>query len=155
MTQIPSKTSLTEWVNMGGQLVLKTALEKLVSNIASGKLKNWEDVHSFYKQQAEQYPLDKLKHSLASLKEVNGPNLKGNLSALKTLLQQSVYTKEWMVKGIHDSRAKDYTNPFRKMVYETAEEMNAVVGKLESNSFIRQELSELNKYKKKIQSLLK
>lgn len=155
MQLLPAKTSITEWVNMGGQLVLKTSLEKLVANISSGKLKNWEDVHSFYKQQAEQYPLDKLKHSLASLKEVNGLSLKGNLTAVKTLLQQSVYTKEWMVKGIHDSRAKDYTNPFRKMVYDTAEEMNAVIGKLDSNSFIKQELAELVNYKKKIQSLVK
>ena len=30
-----------------------------------------------------------------------------------------VVTKEWMVKGIYESRAKDYANPFRQMVYES------------------------------------
>ena len=31
-------------------------------------------------------------------------------------------------------RAKDYTNPFRQMVYDTQEEMDKVMGKLVNNS---------------------
>ena len=57
-----------------------------------------------------------------------------------------------MCKGILESRAKDYTNPFRKMVYETNEEMNKVIGKLEDNTFIQQQLAELELMKKQVKS---
>jgi hypothetical protein len=43
----------------------------------------------------------------------------------------------WMVKGIYESRAKDYANPFRRMVYESQKEMEKVVGRLKDNAFIR------------------
>jgi hypothetical protein len=59
-----------------------------------------------------------------------------------------------MTKGIYESRAKDYNNPFRSMVYESFEEMNTVVGSLEDNSFIAQEKKALAAYKKKITKLL-
>ena len=60
-----------------------------------------------------------------------------------------------MCKGIYDSRAKDYDNPFRKMVYDTTEEMNSVIGRLEDNSFIQQQLGELDEMKKQVKSLLR
>jgi len=66
-----------------------------------------------------------------------------------------ICTKEWMAKGIYDSKAKDYSNPYRKMVYETTAEMNAVVGKLEDNSFIKDQVIELKHFKKEIATFKK
>lgn len=60
-----------------------------------------------------------------------------------------------MVKGIYDSRSKDYTNPFRQMVYENLQEMNVVTGKLEDNSFIKKEIADLKMYKTAIAARLK
>ncbi len=60
-----------------------------------------------------------------------------------------------MVDGIYSSRAKDYKNPFRKMVYETNAEMNKVLGRLEDNSFIKQEKAALEQYRKTIAALLR
>jgi hypothetical protein len=72
-----------------------------------------------------------------------------------TLLGSIVSTKEWMAKGIYDSKAKDYSNPYRKMVYDTTAEMNAVVGKLEDNSFIKDQVAELKLFKKEIAGIKK
>ena len=36
------------------------------------------------------------------------------------------------------TRKKDYENPFRRMVYRSAEEMEAVLGSAEGNSFVKQ-----------------
>ncbi|MBS1936018.1 MAG: hypothetical protein JST96_18605 [Bacteroidetes bacterium] len=72
-----------------------------------------------------------------------------------TLLQQSITTREWMVKNIQDSRAKDYSNPFRKMVYDNQKEMDTVVGAFADNSFIKQEIEALAVYKKEIAELVK
>ena len=41
------------------------------------------------------------------------------------------------------------------MVYESIGEMNAVVGKPEENSFIKQQIAELHLFKKEIASLKK
>jgi hypothetical protein len=66
-----------------------------------------------------------------------------------------ISTKEWMTKGIYDSKAKDYVNPYRKMVYETTAEMNAVVGKLEDNSFIKEQVTDLKRFKREISAIKK
>ena len=60
-----------------------------------------------------------------------------------------------MTKNIYDSRAKDYSNPFRKMVFENDTEMEKVTGKLSENSFILQELENLKKYKQMIQGIIR
>lgn len=154
--KLPAKTLLNSWANIGGQLIQELAVSKLVTQINSNKIKSWEDIHQFYRLQAAAYPQDKLIHAMAALKTVHNINLKkAGDAAIKLLFQQSVTTREWMVKGIHDSRAKDYSNPFRKMVYESVSEMNAVTGKLEDNSFIRKELSDLKSYKATIQARMK
>jgi len=153
---LPAKPVVSPWVNAGGQLVERAALDKLIKQIHTGRVKSWNDIHAFYEQQSQHYPQAKLSHALAALKEVHGINLKKVTGpVLQQLLQQSMITKEWMVKGIYDSRAKDYNNPFRKMVYETTAAMNKVVGKLSDNTFIKQEQAGLEAYKKTIQQLSK
>ena len=88
--------------------------------------------------------------------EIRGlePN-KFNQKMFLELLQQSISTKEWMVEGIYESRAKDYANPFRKMVYDTKKEMEKVVGRIEDNTFIQQQLKELDQFKKKVKEVIK
>ncbi|MEJ8840780.1 DUF4954 family protein [Lacibacter sp. H375] len=153
-TKLPKKQKRATWVNVGGQLIPAAELEKLKQRISTGKIKNWDAVHDFYKTQAEQYPQQKLTHALSAFYEVTGLSKldKGNL---KDLLQNYLYTKTWMVDGIASSRAKDYTNPFRKMVYETEAEMEAVTGKLKENSFILQQQVELETTKATVQKVIK
>ncbi|HXB07864.1 MAG TPA: DUF4954 family protein [Puia sp.] len=151
---IPSTLPLQRWVNVGGQLIRESQLEQLMGQIHAGKIRNWEQVHLFYVRQGEQYSFDKLLHALAALKEVTGITLRrAGPGGLRQLLEQSVAIKEKQTKEIHASRAKDYTNPFRKMVYETPEEMNAVVGRLQDNGFIRQEKDALKKYRREVEEL--
>jgi len=39
-------------------------------------------------------------------------------------------------KKIIHSRKKDYTDPYRKLVYDNDNEMNEVLGKFENNEFL-------------------
>jgi hypothetical protein len=90
------------------------------------------------------------------LRELDGIELKKiSEMQLSTLLDDAVKTKEWMTKGIYASRAKDYSNPYRKMVYESVEEMEAVTGKLEENSFIKYQQEQLKLFKKQVASVKK
>jgi carbonic anhydrase/acetyltransferase-like protein (isoleucine patch superfamily) len=153
---LPAKPVRNEWINIGGQLMPVTELDLLKEKIKTGKIKSWDAVHEYYRSQGEKYPKQKLNHALASLAEITGINLKKmDSNQFANLLNAVVVTKEWMTKGIYDARAKDYTNPFRKMVYESMGEMNAVLGKLEENSFIKQQVEELKVFKTSIASLKK
>jgi hypothetical protein len=153
---LSAKIQRSQWLNIGGQLIQKDEVDKLKRNIVSGKITSWDEVHDFYRQQGEQYDTDKLNHAYTSLLEILNCTPKQFTSSLfKDLLSVIVETKEWMCQGIYDSRAKDYTNPFRKMVYETNEEMNKVIGRLEDNSFIQEQLGELDILKKQVKSIIK
>ncbi len=154
LESLPQKTERFEWHNIGGQLISDSSLHTLLENTRSGSNTNWDDVHEFYKANADQYKKQKLQHGLASLFELL------NISAsdltpflFKDLLSQVINTKEWMVKNIYNSRAKDYQSDFRKMVYNNEEEMEEVIGKLNDNVFILQQRQELEELKRIIDKI--
>ena len=127
-----------------------------MQDIKANKIKSWDQVHNFYQTQGDKYPADKLQHALSVYKQAFGIDIRKDFPKnLKQLLAASIKTKEWMTKNIYDSRAKDYSNPFRKMVYENDTEMEKVTGKLSENSFILQELENLKTYKQMIQGIIR
>lgn len=153
---LPFRARRTTWLNVGGQLIPQTAVNTLRKDIYNGKIKNWEDVHSFYRINSQLYDEQKLQHAAASLLEIC--NLKPtdlDRTIIKDLIQQALATREWMVKGIFDSRAKDHQNAFRKMVYDNRKQMETVIGKLDDNSFINKKIDEMKAYKEKVRSLIK
>ena len=152
----PSKLTRSEWINVGGQLMKKDDVENIKKQIKSGKVQSWQEVHEMYKKVGEDYPSDKLEHAYTSLLEVlNITSKQFTAAVFKNVLQNAVEIKEWMCKGIYESREKDYTNPFRKMVYDTKKEMEKVIGKIEDNTFIQQQLGELDTFKKKVKAVIK
>ena len=146
----------TNWLNIGSQLIPEPSVNKLLTDIHKGRINDWEEVHSFYKQTSEQYPHDKRQHAIASLFElldIKPASLTKKI--FLQLLQQAVETKEWMVRNIYESRAKDYSNPFRLMVYESQKEMEKVIGSLKDNAFIKQQREELLAFKKQVATISK
>jgi len=154
LQSLPAPGKPAAWINAGGQLLPQAALQKLLEQTRAGKTKSWADIHAFYQKQAGLYSQQKLQHALGALYVTEGINLKKNKGTLAGLLQQSIATREWMVKNIYESRAKDYSNPFRQMVYENRDEMDKVIGKLEDNSFIRQEQEALAAYKRNVRKVI-
>ncbi|SJZ48127.1 DUF4954 family protein [Sediminibacterium ginsengisoli] len=154
--QLPAFKKRNNWLNIGGQMIPAEDIDILKERIRNGKTKSWDDVHDFYRKQADKYPDQKLKHALAALQEISGIDVrKTDVHRFNALLDAALSTKEWMTKAIHDSRAKDYSNPYRRMVYESFAEMIAVIGKPEDNSFIREQLKALAHFKKEIAALKK
>jgi hypothetical protein len=153
---LSAKVQRSQWLNIGGQLMPTDDVNKFLYNVKSGKIKSWDGVHDFYRKQGDIYATNKLNHAYTSLLEILSITPRQFTPALfNDLLKQLVVTREWMCKGIYNSRAKDYSNPFRKMVYETNEEMNKVLGRLEDNSFIQQQMGELDKLKKEVKSVVR
>ncbi|MGN6603498.1 MAG: DUF4954 family protein [Ginsengibacter sp.] len=153
---IPSKVSRSKWINVGGQLIPASDVGKLKTKIKNGIINSWEQVHRFYQQAGDDYEKNKLIHAYTSLLEIENITSKQfTSSCFKKLLDQSLETKTWASKAIYESRAKDYSNPFRQMVYENEAQMNSIMGKLEENQFIQDQFEELDNYKKLVKKAIK
>jgi hypothetical protein len=141
---LPQDTERTEWVNIGGQLFPKASLQSLLDHIKKGSVSTWNEIHAFYGESSKNYPEQKLQHAFASLLELlQIETTDFTRDRFLSLLQQALDFKEVMVQNIHESRAKDYQNEFRKLVYDNESEMEEVVGRLEDNTFINQQKKEL------------
>ncbi len=151
---LPKAATRTAWKNIGGQLIPEPAVKSLIRSIRAGKTDDWDQVHAFYKKESTAYPDKKFQQSYAGLLEILQAGKTGlTRKTWLRLLEESIRTKEWMTLGIYESRAKDYRNPFRKMVYDTEAEMEKVIGKLKENSFILQQQEELAAFRKQVTEL--
>ncbi|MBU3714637.1 MAG: DUF4954 family protein, partial [Ferruginibacter sp.] len=150
------RSKRNKWINIGGQLIEEDAVEKLKSGIKSNKIKSWEDVHIFYQDQGAAYRKNILQHAYSGLLELlNIKHKDFTPTVFKALLKEMIATREWMNAGIYNAREKDYTSPFRKMVYDNNKEMLEVIGKIEDNSFISKEQSDFEILKKNTEKLIR
>jgi hypothetical protein len=153
---LPATLARTEWINLGGQLLPVAEVEQLKSKIKENKLKSWDAVHNWYAEAGEKYDSWKQKQAFACLSEMLQWNLKKlDAAQLGQLLNSTLHTKEWMTSGIRDSRAKDYENEYRKMVYDNQKEMDQVMGKLEDNGFIKDQAAAFTALKRQVNTLKK
>ncbi len=153
---LPAKIQRTQWINVGGQLMIDSDVEKLKQDIKKGKISSWGNLHSVYKTLGSKYSRDKLSHAYTSLLEIlNITSRQFTLEIFKNALNKSISVKKWMCDGIVSSREKDYTNPYRRMTFDSKVEMEQVMGKFEDNSFIQQQLKEGDEFKKEASALLK
>jgi len=153
---LPFRARRNQWVNVGGQLIPEPAISTLKKDIYSGKIKSWDEVHEFYFTSSRLYHEQKFQHAFASLLEIcKLKPVEFDKKIFKQLIQQALATREWMVKGIYESRAKDYHNPFRRMLYHSRKQMETVTGRLDENSFIKKQIAWMKEYRKKTNELVK
>jgi hypothetical protein len=151
---LKQKKERSQWMNVGGQLIQTDLIDQLKINIKAGKIKSWDEIHKFYQVQGQKYEMDKLTHAYTSLLEHLDMKSKDFTSAFfYSLLKETIAVKEWMFEEIYNTRAKDYKNKFRKMVYNNEAEMVNVLGKIEDNSFINEQRTNVDAIKKNINSI--
>lgn len=151
---LKQKKERSNWMNVGGQLIQTDLIDQLKINIKTGKIKSWDEIHKFYQLQGQKYEMDKLTHAYTSLLEHLDMKSKDFTSAFfYSLLKETIAVKEWMFEEIYNTRAKDYKNTFRKMVYNNEAEMVNVLGKIEDNSFINEQRTNVDALKKNINSI--
>ncbi|MCK9286173.1 MAG: DUF4954 family protein [Sphaerochaetaceae bacterium] len=122
------------FVNLGGQIVSERMVMHLAEDIVNGSIASWEQVHERYDVWWIEYPMVKLACALR---------------VLNMFVSQSTVAESWndfitIFKNLCDlnasevlkTRKKDYDEPFRKCTYRNLEEMTAVLGKPEENSFV-------------------
>jgi len=127
------------WVNCGGQLVPAEDLDALRADIRSGRLGSWEAVHDRYNELWGQYPERKARYALYTLERALGAPIEAkDRRAWTSLLSGVRATFASICEAAYSSRRKDYEDPFRRMVYESEQEMVAVLGRVEDNSFLKE-----------------
>ena len=151
----PQAPAMVPFLNVGGQLMHQTAVKQLLQDVARGQLKSWADIHAVYARESAAYPAQKREHALAAFAFVTGVQ-PADLTeqAFRTWAQEYLRLRSQQCDAIEASRAKDYSNPFRQMVYETEQEMEKVLGRLKDNSFIAQEKKALATLKRRLKPWL-
>lgn len=133
--QAPKQVSFA-WVNMGGQLVPEEKVDALRAGIRSGLFAGWKDIHEQYEAWWNAYPRDKAENGWAVLKRVTGLADMGG-AEWNCLLDEALGIRMYIEDQVYITKKKDYTNYFREITYRNAGERDAVLGRVEDNSFIR------------------
>lgn len=136
---------VTEWVNMGGQLMKASDVNQLREDIGTGRLNRWSEIHQRYDALWERYPLDKQQHAYAIWRvlmqaEAMTPDL------WIQSIDEAERIRRFVVDQVYDSRRKDYENGFRKITFRNEAEMEAAIGRLDENSFIIKVKSDLEDF---------
>jgi hypothetical protein len=141
-----------KWANLGGQLVQEKDLDKLRSDIKSGKLNTWSDIHKRYDNLWKTYPLDKQKHAYAVLVDLLG---KDGITSEKwpILLDEELRIREYIADQVYVSRKKDYDNPFRMITFKSPDEMEAAIGRIDENSFVLKVKQDYEAFKERVVGL--
>ncbi len=141
-----------EWINLGGQIMKKDDVDTLRSDIGSGKLKTWAEIHKRYDRIWLRYPVDKQKHAFAVLCELYGIQ-DITPDQWKSALDKAVRIQEYICDQVYITRKKDYDNEFRKSTYRNMDEMIAAIGTVDENSFIIQVREETEDFMKLAESM--
>jgi hypothetical protein len=126
-----------EWINLGGQLMMTTDFDHLRADICDGKLNTWKQIHKRYNDIWRRYPLDKLRHAYLSLLFVAGKE-QLDASDWENAIDEEIRICRLVCDQVHDSRAKDYASPFRRITFRNDEEMRAAIGSIDDNVFVRE-----------------
>ena len=115
-----------DWVNIGGQLVAKTDMEQLISDVENGSIDGWDALNTRLDNLWQTYPTLRAAHAYGVLCELE--NVQDIDDALWQKLQKrysdiQAYIEEQKVA----SRHKEEVNPFRNMTYWDDAERDAVL----------------------------
>ena len=129
----------TEWENVGGQIIPSQKIQELFDSIKDCSVDSWAQVHDFYNKCQAEYDKYKVRYSLYLLEKLYtrpieqfSVDLYRNISDDVTVCAFDIYNAAF------GSREKDYTDYYRNMVYRNQKEMDAVIGPLSDNSFLRE-----------------
>jgi hypothetical protein len=127
-----------QWVNLGGQIVPQRNASALIEKILDGRIDSWTAVHREYDRWWKEYPLERARHALACLLQVNGYQPAELPKWWIDCVNRAIATQESLARQAREARAKDYDNPIRQAIHGAPEEMEAVLGPLDQDPFLIQ-----------------
>lgn len=127
------------WFNLGGQLVVQSDLDQLLTDIREDKINTWEALHRRYEMLDKDYQEKNAANAFASLLELNTLEVDQLDDELwQKWIEKATDISKEIAQKTRQSRQKDYDNPFRLLTYNSRAEMDAVQGSLDENLFIQE-----------------
>lgn len=120
--QLPTE----EWVNIGGQLVDKPDMEKLIADVENGIISNWRQLHDRMDTLWDAYPARREAHAYGVLCRLAGVETLSN-DLWQRYQQRYAEIQKFIEEQKVASRHKDEVNPFRNMTYWDDDERAAVL----------------------------
>ena len=146
-------TRETRWENWGGQLIPGAEADRLREAIRSGGPASWADVHAQYDRLWQAYPEARARHAAAVALELESlPSLAD--VPWREWAERALATQRRIAALVRESRAKDFTQPFRAITFASRAEMDVVLGRLEDNRFVRQVAEEAEAVAQRLRPLL-
>ncbi len=138
LSEIFAGAARTSWINLGGQLIRKGDLDRLKTGILTSQINSWKDVHREYITLSKTYREHKCRHAYASLISLYSIQAERDMTPAFWLeaLDKALSIQQLIERNTYESRLKDYTNKYRRITFDTMEEMEAVIGTIEDNNFI-------------------
>lgn len=132
--QVPTHVSL-DWVNLGGQLVPKERFSGLRAGIRTELFNSWAEIHNHYETMWNAYPRDKAEHAFGVLRLLK-QEATFTAEQWNALLDEALEIREYVQEQVVVTKYKDYKNPYRELTYRNTAERDAVLGRVDENSFI-------------------
>lgn len=161
-----------QWENLGGFLVSHSKLEHLLTRIEDGSIQSWDELHGVYRELSSAYEQDARTFAWGILGYLSldpesaaaAGNLHGAQSAqpwhtpskdaLVAQFKQARDVAAEIAQRVYATRAKDWSNPFRKSTFRNETEQAAVYGRIEDNGAIQAVRREMEATQQAIDRLL-
>lgn len=138
MADALSGPRVRDWTNLGGQIIANEDIDHLRKAIRDGQIDSWDDIHAEYDRLWDAYPLQKQRHAFATLLELLGEETL-TTERFGEVLDTGLAIQQMVADRTRRSRQKDFENTFRRNTFRNDEEMRAVVGTIDDNSFVHQQ----------------
>ena len=120
-------SALSNWLNIGGQLITKADMEQLITDVESGVLADWKAVRDRLDTLWEAYPAQREAHAYGILCRLAGVERLDD-ALWQYYRDRYVAIQQYIEEQKTASRHKDEVNPFRNMTYWDDAEREAVLG---------------------------
>ena len=154
ISKIREQPLYTEWENVGGQIIPSQKVQELFEAIKNGTIDDWDDVHGFYNLCQVDYEQYKGRYALYLLERLySRPIEQFSIDLYRNITDDVTVCAYDIYNAAFGSREKDYTDYYRNMTYRNQKEMNAVIGPLSDNAFLRDLRKETSEFVEEIKGI--
>ena len=154
LEKLESLPLFEKWINAGGQVIPEEKVFELFSGIKNMTVSSWQQVHDFYGLCQENYVDFKARYGLYILELLYSRKLgEFDRNLFKDLKKDVEFVSQEMFESSVASREKDYTDFFRSITFRNKEEQEAVLGKLEENTFLKELEEDTEKFKDALEKI--
>ncbi|MBP5602761.1 MAG: DUF4954 family protein [Treponema sp.] len=154
ISKIREQPLYTEWENVGGQIIPCQKIQELFESIKSGEIDDWDSVHGFYNLCQVDYEQYKGRYALYLLERLySRPIEQFSIDLYRNITDDVTVCAFDIYNAAFGSREKDYTDYYRNMTYRNQKEMNAVLGPLSDNAFLRDLRKETSQFVEEIKGI--